>query len=147
FECGNVALSAYEARRMPRRLLLAFSLLVSFVTSAADPPAEQALSSVIAEYERILKQVDPISAGQEGDRDALRRWPDVRPGAARENRMRLKALAGELAKIDTRELAAGSSLSYALLDRKSTRLNSSHVKISYAVFCLTKRSVESSRAV
>src|SRR5690606_41743158 len=28
---------------------------------------------------------------------------------------------------------------YALLDRKSTRLNSSHVKISYAVFCLKKR--------
>src|SRR5690606_40281298 len=25
------------------------------------------------------------------------------------------------------------------LDRKSTRLNSSHVKISYAVFCLTKQ--------
>src|SRR5690606_41317945 len=30
---------------------------------------------------------------------------------------------------------------YALLDldRKSTRLNSSHVKISYAVFCLNKK--------
>src|SRR5690606_39365853 len=28
----------------------------------------------------------------------------------------------------------------ALLDRKSTRLNSSHVKISYAVFCLKKNS-------
>src|SRR5690606_41142615 len=26
-------------------------------------------------------------------------------------------------------------------DRKSTRLNSSHVKISYAVFCLKKRSI------
>src|SRR5690606_40843755 len=26
-----------------------------------------------------------------------------------------------------------------LKDRKSTRLNSSHVKISYAVFCLTKK--------
>src|SRR5690606_40787187 len=26
------------------------------------------------------------------------------------------------------------------LDRKSTRLNSSHVKISYAVFCLKKKS-------
>src|SRR5690606_40624233 len=26
-----------------------------------------------------------------------------------------------------------------ILDRKSTRLNSSHVKISYAVFCLNKR--------
>src|SRR5690606_32293982 len=28
-----------------------------------------------------------------------------------------------------------------LLDRKSTRLNSSHVKISYAVFCLKKKNV------
>src|SRR5690606_41718447 len=27
----------------------------------------------------------------------------------------------------------------ACLDRKSTRLNSSHVKISYAVFCLKKK--------
>src|SRR5690606_41630442 len=27
------------------------------------------------------------------------------------------------------------------LDRKSTRLNSSHVKISYAVFCLKKKSM------
>src|SRR5690606_41368804 len=27
---------------------------------------------------------------------------------------------------------------YYLVDRKSTRLNSSHVKISYAVFCLKK---------
>src|SRR5690606_41056679 len=30
----------------------------------------------------------------------------------------------------------------ALLDRKSTRLNSSHVKISYAVFCLKKKMYE-----
>src|SRR5690606_4807409 len=28
---------------------------------------------------------------------------------------------------------------YSALDRKSTRLNSSHVKISYAVFCLKKK--------
>src|SRR5690606_41886633 len=28
---------------------------------------------------------------------------------------------------------------YASTDRKSTRLNSSHVKISYAVFCLKKK--------
>src|SRR5690349_24234075 len=29
----------------------------------------------------------------------------------------------------------------ALLDRKSTRLNSSHVEISYAVFCLKKKNI------
>src|SRR5690349_22637690 len=30
-------------------------------------------------------------------------------------------------------------LANAMLDRKSTRLNSSHVEISYAVFCLKKK--------
>src|SRR5690606_41645755 len=30
----------------------------------------------------------------------------------------------------------------AFADRKSTRLNSSHVKISYAVFCLKKKKLE-----
>src|SRR5690606_40278168 len=34
---------------------------------------------------------------------------------------------------------AFSRLWQALKDRKSTRLNSSHVKISYAVFCLKKK--------
>src|SRR5690606_41732267 len=34
---------------------------------------------------------------------------------------------------------AGALLSRRWLDRKSTRLNSSHVKISYAVFCLKKK--------
>src|SRR5437773_6830217 len=29
----------------------------------------------------------------------------------------------------------------ALLDRKSTRLNSSHITISYAVFCLKKKKI------
>src|SRR3989442_15923976 len=30
-------------------------------------------------------------------------------------------------------------LPFEMLDRKSTRLNSSHVRISYAVFCLKKK--------
>src|SRR5690606_40803070 len=33
------------------------------------------------------------------------------------------------------------------LDRKSTRLNSSHVKISYAVFCLKKKTIGSRTAL
>src|SRR3989442_3914797 len=33
---------------------------------------------------------------------------------------------------------AESTVLLSLLDRKSTRLNSSHVRISYAVFCLNK---------
>src|SRR5690625_7061965 len=34
---------------------------------------------------------------------------------------------------------------YARTDRKSTRLNSSHVAISYAVFCLKKKTEEAKR--
>src|SRR5690606_40501426 len=37
------------------------------------------------------------------------------------------------------EAAQGVLLSLFSSDRKSTRLNSSHVKISYAVFCLKKK--------
>src|SRR5690606_13072410 len=42
------------------------------------------------------------------------------------------------ASASTSSRRSGSS-STELLDRKSTRLNSSHVKISYAVFCLIPR--------
>src|SRR5690606_39716598 len=44
-------------------------------------------------------------------------------------------------------LACGSGLglAIALADRKSTRLNSSHVKISYAVFCLKKKKTNKQR--
>src|SRR5437870_12602713 len=40
-------------------------------------------------------------------------------------------------KVVWREQANG--LTAAVIDRKSTRLNSSHVAISYAVFCLKKK--------
>src|SRR5690606_42020225 len=36
-------------------------------------------------------------------------------------------------------LTVGPSVRLSFQDRKSTRLNSSHVKISYAVFCLKKK--------
>src|SRR5262245_64833821 len=40
---------------------------------------------------------------------------------------------------DRRRLVGGPPPSRAALDRKSTRLNSSHLGISYAVFCLKKK--------
>src|SRR3712207_8172197 len=56
-------------------------------------------------------------------------------------------IAGEVVGKDIAELdvsrVAGSSLTSGgfndALDRKSTRLNSSHANISYAVFCLKKK--------
>src|SRR5690349_23726060 len=52
-----------------------------------------------------------------------RRLHPARPGAGRAGRVRDRPAAAE----------------HAGLDRKSTRLNSSHVEISYAVFCLKKK--------
>src|SRR5436305_4973348 len=40
-----------------------------------------------------------------------------------------------------KERASDESCSRGRTDRKSTRLNSSHVRISYAVFCLKKKIV------
>src|SRR3989442_11886851 len=37
------------------------------------------------------------------------------------------------------------SIDTSAADRKSTRLNSSHVRISYAVFCLKKKNISLSR--
>src|SRR5256885_2814734 len=48
------------------------------------------------------------------------------------------ALAAQLAAGD-RALGAGQQELAAQRDRKSTRLNSSHLVISYAVFCLKKK--------
>src|SRR5690606_39578257 len=57
----------------------------------------------------------------------------------------LKALQGKKIKasgfivpIDSKSYALSKNVFAQCLDRKSTRLNSSHVKISYAVFCLKK---------
>src|SRR3989442_4911216 len=65
-------------------------------------------------------------AADQGHRDP-RRHPDCRDatgGKACGGRVRLT-----------------TSASFAT-DRKSTRLNSSHVRISYAVFCLKKKQIE-----
>src|SRR5207249_10304449 len=50
------------------------------------------------------------------------------------------ALAPQCATDTTRApMAAVTAPATAAIDRKSTRLNSSHVSISYAVFCLKKK--------
>src|SRR5438874_3961178 len=41
--------------------------------------------------------------------------------------------------VDLEEELVDQDVGRDLLDRKSTRLNSSHVEISYAVFCLKKK--------
>src|SRR3712207_7372994 len=55
-----------------------------------------------------------------------------------EDRDRIGFLAGGAADHPDAHMVAGS-LAFEQVDRKSTRLNSSHANISYAVFCLKKK--------
>src|SRR5438874_10232064 len=49
---------------------------------------------------------------------------------------------GDFASAGAADIHYAGSLPQNLVDRKSTRLNSSHVEISYAVFCLKKKNKE-----
>src|SRR5262245_62478421 len=48
-------------------------------------------------------------------------------------------VASDVPKIASNNRLTGTAEEYAAIDRKSTRLNSSHLGISYAVFCLKKK--------
>src|SRR5690606_39335648 len=87
-------------------------------------------------YTLSLHDALPIYGGRVA-RGAARRRDPGRPMVPARGR-------GGRSRRDPRPLAPraglrGASLPFPGLDRKSTRLNSSHVKISYAVFCLKKK--------
>src|SRR2546430_11120505 len=85
-----------------------------------------------ADAERARKAVEEVKQ--------LKRWVD--PYRALQKRVRDEL---ELAELHEAEPVADATLeqlqqqNLSELDRKSTRLNSSHSQISYAVFCLTKK--------
>lgn len=96
------------------RALCSLSLML-LACNAGAQTAETSLQQVIADFERFSRQVDPITAGQEGDRDALRRLPDARPEAEQEQHKQLVAFAERLAKIDAQQLSGEAALNHALL--------------------------------
>src|SRR5690606_26133343 len=114
----------------------------------------------LASHQKALKAIE---AGEFRDEitpyEVVSRVPDTGAGSIREKKLlvdtdegpRPDTSAEGLAKLRTvfrngqfgGTVTAGNSSQMsdgagAVLDRKSTRLNSSHVKISYAVFCLKK---------
>jgi uncharacterized protein (DUF885 family) len=89
-----------------------------FVAPHADAQtADESLQRVIADYERLQRQYDPLSAGAEGDREALRRLPDPTPQAEQAQRKELVAFGERLGKVDARQLSGESALNHTLLTR------------------------------
>src|SRR5690606_7274685 len=111
------------------------------------------LAGDLSDYDRVLRQRSSMlktAKHARGDLTMLDIWDEkLAELGGRIVAARLRAIAAlapwvERAYADVAPGAATCALSYVssfLLpeDRKSTRLNSSHVKISYAVFCLKKK--------
>jgi uncharacterized protein (DUF885 family) len=78
---------------------------------------EAALGEIIAAFEQIEREADPITAGNDGDREALRRLPDVSPEAIAARSARYEALVARLGAVDAGALPQESALNHALLTR------------------------------
>src|SRR2546426_8171321 len=79
-------------------------------------------------YTLSLHDALPISRQREPSRQAARPDGDRQGGPRQDQRQHRKL---------------GGRVEHRVSDRKSTRLNSSHLVISYAVFCLKKKKKES----
>src|SRR3712207_8728476 len=75
----------------------------------------------------------------EASAETLRRANDTHPIAALQTEYSLWTR-----DVEAEILPACRELGIGFVDRKSTRLNSSHANISYAVFCLKKKHIYSS---
>src|SRR5262245_62619925 len=71
--------------------------------------------------------------------DGVERRAQLVAHIGQERRLGAVGLFGRVLRLDDRNLALLLLADIARLDRKSTRLNSSHLGISYAVFCLKKK--------
>lgn len=78
----------------------------------ADNPA---LASILADYESYLREVDPITAGSEGDRAALSRLPDASRASEVAQEPVLKGFADRLAALDPATLSDEDRINHAFL--------------------------------
>jgi len=98
----------------PACVLSGLTLLLSCSLAAAQSP-QSSLNALIDEYEQLIRKDDPVSAGQEGDRQALRRLPDVRPETQQAIAKQLKSIGERLTTIDTTGLSDSDELNHQLL--------------------------------
>jgi uncharacterized protein (DUF885 family) len=96
-------------------LLAVILHMTNATTGRQGDTSERALAGVIADYERLLKQMDPVTAGLDGDREALRRLPDPRRETDIARSRELAAIGERLAGISRAELSADAALNYSLL--------------------------------
>src|SRR5690606_39532807 len=107
-------------------------LLRAFTSRHPPRPPPFPYTTLFRSYE--LFPTETATRHREGDLEAMRTGRRVR----REYELTLPTGTVPVETIKMRVCDADGTVIGVAGDRKSTRLNSSHVKISYAVFCLKK---------
>lgn len=102
---------------MNRKLGLAAVLCVCLGLAAPARAANGlgALRAVIADFDRFERSNDPIGAGAEGDRSALRRWPDDSPAAVSARKRALERFRRRLQALGRAKLRPEDGLNRAFL--------------------------------
>ncbi|GAM96762.1 protein of unknown function DUF885 [alpha proteobacterium U9-1i] len=98
-------------------LLAAFVFFTAAGAAGAQPRGDTRLNALLAEYERIDRRSDPITSGQEGDRAALSRLPDVTPEFAAARRAALADVRMRLERLNPRQLSPDAATNRAFLIR------------------------------
>src|SRR2546426_1613000 len=132
-------------RKFPHRVPPAKALLRCFLGGSRDPGAlELGDDEIVSILQRELKDILKLSAEPLFCR--ISRWPHSMPQYVVGHGERLEKIRAQLGSHAGLFLAgnaySGIGMSDCIRsgrDRKSTRLNSSHLVISYAVFCLKKK--------
>src|SRR5947209_1898686 len=88
---------------------------------------------------RVLDQQVLFQPQAEGDALPTQEGQPVHPDKLSVSTNKFNTLPPEQPQVILHQRDALARIRTALLDRKSTRLNSSHANISYAVFCLKKK--------
>jgi uncharacterized protein (DUF885 family) len=85
------------------------------LAAKAAGPAPAALQALIADYDRYSREIDPVSAGLEGDRAALRRWPDDSQPAVARRKAELAGFKAQLGALKSARLGPEDELNRAYL--------------------------------
>src|SRR5947209_9519106 len=97
---------------------------------AARHFSERARAEGHARWRRAVRHSPAAAADWDGDR------PQARENGRQGGAEHLAHRRGRAVHLRLRAWSADAGMAAAASDRKSTRLNSSHANISYAVFCL-----------
>ena len=100
-----------------RAWLAAAALGLSLAVVAPAAAAPSPMGAIIADFDRFQRGQDPVSAGLEGDRAALRVWPDDSPAGVAVRKAALQRFDRRLAALARVRLGVKDELNRAFLAR------------------------------